>query len=226
MSSTKNLLAKEFRLAMHPTNIIFLSFVAFLLIPNYPYYITFFYTGLALFFTCMNGRENHDIMYSLNLPVAKKDIVKARILFATLMELLQMIICVPLALIRLSYKSADEAGNVVFLSNEAGVNANLTFFALSLMMLGIFNYVFFVNYYKDVNKVGKTYIIASIIEFLFIGAAEFTIHIPKVAEYFNVFGKEHIAARLILFAVGIAVFVLLTFSAYKRSAKEFEVYDI
>lgn len=226
MSSTKNLLAKEVKLAMHPTNIIFLSFAAFLLIPNYPYYITFFYTGLALFFTCMNGRENHDIMYSLNLPVAKKDIVKARILFATLMELLEMIICIPLALIRLSYKSANEAGNAVFVSNEAGVNSNITFFALSLIMLGIFNYVFFVNYYKDVTKIGKTYIIASVIEFLFIGVAEFSIHVPKIAEYFNVFGNEHIGARLALLAAGIVVFIILTFSAYRKSVKEFEVYDI
>ena len=162
-------------------------------------------------------------MYSLNLPVAKKDIVKARILFATLMELLQMIICIPLALIRLSYKSADEAGNVVFLSNGAGVNANLTFFALSLMMLGIFNYVFFVNYYKDVNKVGKAYIIASIIEFLFIGAAEFTIHIPKVAEYFNVFGKEHIAARLIPVSYTHLDVYKRQFR-YRRSRKVFRVF--
>ena len=33
----KHLLNKEFRLAMHPTNLIFLTLSAMLLIPDYPY---------------------------------------------------------------------------------------------------------------------------------------------------------------------------------------------
>lgn len=38
----KNLVYKEFRLAAHPTNYIFLSFAFMLLIPNYPYLVSFF----------------------------------------------------------------------------------------------------------------------------------------------------------------------------------------
>ena len=38
----KNLLNKEFRLALHPTNIIFISFALMLLIPNFPYLVAFF----------------------------------------------------------------------------------------------------------------------------------------------------------------------------------------
>ena len=45
------LLQKEIRLAMHPTVPIFLLLSAMLLIPNYPYYVAFFYTGLGVFFT-------------------------------------------------------------------------------------------------------------------------------------------------------------------------------
>ena len=49
----KELLKKEFTLALHPTGWLFLGLSAMVLIPNYPYYVIFFYTGLALFFTCL-----------------------------------------------------------------------------------------------------------------------------------------------------------------------------
>ena len=43
----KHLLYKEWRLAMHPTALLFLPLSAMLLIPNYPYYVIFFYTSLG-----------------------------------------------------------------------------------------------------------------------------------------------------------------------------------
>lgn len=46
----KKLLRKEVLLSMHPTAIIFLALSMMLIIPNYPYYVIFFYTGLAIFF--------------------------------------------------------------------------------------------------------------------------------------------------------------------------------
>ena len=38
----KNLLYKEFRLAIHPTVYIFFLLTALLLVPSYPYYVSFF----------------------------------------------------------------------------------------------------------------------------------------------------------------------------------------
>ena len=69
------LLKKELALAMHPTAPIFLALSVLLIIPNYPYYVTFFYTSLAIFFTCLNGRENNDVYYTLLLPVPKRSVV-------------------------------------------------------------------------------------------------------------------------------------------------------
>ena len=59
-----NLLRKELRLAVHPTSWIFLGLSLMLLIPSYPYYVAFFYTGLGIFFTCLSARENQDISCS------------------------------------------------------------------------------------------------------------------------------------------------------------------
>ena len=38
----KNLLYKEFRLAIHPSVYIFFALAALLLVPSYPYYVRFF----------------------------------------------------------------------------------------------------------------------------------------------------------------------------------------
>ena len=50
----KALLQKELRLAMHPAALLFLALSALLIIPNYPYYVTFFYTTLGIFFYLLN----------------------------------------------------------------------------------------------------------------------------------------------------------------------------
>lgn len=92
----KQLLYKEFKLALHPTAVIFLALSAMLLIPNYPYYVTFFYTCLGVFFICLNGRENRDIYYSMLLPIRKRQIVKARFLMVAALQLAQAVLGRPL----------------------------------------------------------------------------------------------------------------------------------
>lgn len=163
----KNLTKKEFILSMHPTAIIFLALSMMLVIPNYPYYVTFFYTGLAVFFTSLNGRENNDIYYTLSLPVPKRSIVKARFSFVILLELIQMIIAIPFAIIR---------QNMPLPGNQVGMDANIAFFGLSFILLGLFNYVFFSIYYKDVTKVGKAFTFSSIAVFIYIIIAESCAH--------------------------------------------------
>lgn len=88
----KELLKKEISLVLHPTNWLFLALSALVLVPNYPYYVTFFYTGLGIFFLCLSGRENKDLEYTVALPVEKRDVVRARILVALLLEAAQMLL--------------------------------------------------------------------------------------------------------------------------------------
>ena len=96
----KNLLIKEFRLAMHPAAIIFIFLASMLLIPNYPYFVVMFYTCLGIFFICLTARENHDIDYTMLLPVRKGDLVSARILMVVLLQLIELAVCVIFAVIR------------------------------------------------------------------------------------------------------------------------------
>ena len=69
---------KEWRLSMSPVPLLFLLLSGLILIPNYPYYVTFFYNGLGLFMLMQSLRENRDTAYLMLLPVTKAEIEKIR----------------------------------------------------------------------------------------------------------------------------------------------------
>ena len=214
----KKLLKKEIVLSMHPTALIFLALSAMLVIPNYPYYVTFFYTGLAVFFTCLNGRENNDVYYTLLLPVSKRSAVKARFTIVVLLEMLQMLLALPFAILR---QNMDMPGN------QAGMDANIALFGLSFILLGIFNLVFFGVYYRDVTKVGKAFALSSTAVFVYIAVAEScSFAVPFFRDRLDTPDTEYVGYKLIVLGVGITIYIVLTLLAFKRAARSFEKQDI
>ncbi|WP_446898769.1 ABC-2 transporter permease [Clostridium sp. LBM24168] len=214
----KNLLRKEIFLSMHPTAPIFLILSMMLIIPNYPYYIVFSYTGLAVFFTCLNGRENNDVFYTLTLPIAKKDIVKSRFTFVILLQLAQIIIAIPFAIIR---------QNLPLPGNQVGMDANIALFGLSLVMFGLFNYIFFKIYYKNVDKVGTAFIWSSVAVFVYIVIAEACTHtIPFVENYLDTKDPQYLIYKLTILAIGTIVYAFLTYVVYRKAVKSFEALDL
>lgn len=214
----KSMLKKELRLCMHPTVPLFLLLSSMLLIPNYPYYVVFFYTGLAVFFTCLTGRENSDVFYTMLLPVAKRDIVRARFLFVVLFEAVQVAVSVPFAVIR---QSMPISGNAV------GMDANIALFGLSLGMLGIFNFIFFCIYYGDVAKVGKAFGLACVGVSVYMIAAETCDHaVPFFRDRLDTRDPLFLKEKLIVLAIGLTVFAVLTATAYRRSVRSFEALDL
>ena len=212
------LLKKEFCLAMHPTTAFMLLLSAMVLIPNYPYLMLFFYVSMAIFFTCLSGRENKDILYSLNLPVPKSSIVKARFLFAALVQLAQLALMVPFALLS---QNINKAGN------GAGMDANIALFALGFLVYGFFNFIFFVSYYKNVNKVGAAFAKASVLLFLcaaFDSVSTYTI--PFVKNYLDTKDPAFLLYKLLFLAFSLFFYAAITFAAYKISAKSFEKQDL
>lgn len=212
------LLKKEFCLAMHPSVLIMLICSAMVLIPNYPLVVIFFYVFLGLFFTCLQGRENNDIVYSLNLPVEKRQVVKARILFAVIVELIQLLLMVPLTILK---------QNITTSTNQAGMSANIALFGLGFIVFGLANFIFFSGYYKDVRKVGMPFVKTSIVVFLLCALdVTLTNAVPFVKNKLNTYDNVFIKEKLIVLAAGIIVFVLLTLLVYKKSVRNFEKQDI
>ena len=210
------LIKKEFALAVHPTAWIFLALSAMLLIPNYPYYVVFFYTGLGLFFTCLTGRENRDIDYMLLLPLRKRDAVTARFGSTLVLEGLQLIAAAGFAVLR----------SFLLEGNQAGMDANTAFFGLALVQLGLMNFVFFTRYYRRPEKVGSAFIVTSIVCFAYIGIAEVAAFaVPFVRDVLDVPDPANLPVKLAVLGIGAAVFAGLTYLAYRRSVRSFEALD-
>lgn len=214
----KKLLMKELRLALHPTNVIFLLFAAMLLIPSYPYYVAFFYTTLGVFFTCLTGRENRDIEYTMLLPVRRADVVRARILLTVLLEGAQVLLSIPFAMLN---------RRLYPLGNMAGMEANVALFGLTLVMYGLFNVVFFPLYYRNPNKIGVAFLLGGLAEGVFIVLAELAAHlVPFARRYLDTADPTYLAPKLVVLAIGVALFAALTLLAARLSERRFERFDL
>lgn len=214
----KNLLIKEARLAVHPTTFIFLSLACLLLIPNYPYFVTYFYMCLGVFFICLTGRENHDIEYTALLPVRKRDLVRARILFVACLEILQIVVALPFVLLRTA---------LIPLPNEVGLDANIVLMGLGFVFFALFNIVFFPLYYKDVKKVGKPFALATIVTTLFMVLVEIGVHaIPYMRDIWDTRDPLHFGDKIWVLVIGIVIFAVGTAGAEYRSTANFEKIDL
>lgn len=212
------LLKKEWKLVMMPVPLLFLLLSALVLVPNYPYYVTFFYTTLGIFLMMQSARENRDLYYMALLPVTKREMVRARFLLVLSVEALQVLVCVPFMLLRASYGSVK---------NAVGIEANVAFLGLSLVLLGLFNRIFFPMHYKNAYDLGKPFVVASVVEFFYIVLAEVCDHvIPYMKTVCESYALRDQLRQWPVLLGGAAVFALLTMAAERSSVRRFEQVDL
>lgn len=214
----KNLLYKEIKLSLHPTNLIFLSFPLMLLITNYPSYIAFIYMALSLFFLFLSARENKDIYYSSLLPIKKTDQVLARLVVVMGLELVQILISIPFALLHFKLSEAN---------NMAGIEPNIAFYGFLFVMFAIFNFFFFISFYKKAYPVGKPLIIAGSIILIYYILVESLIWIPsKIQSFLDAGDISNILKQWPILIVGIIIWFVLGYYGYKISANRFQKVDV
>lgn len=213
----KALLYKQLRLNCHPMTLVFLLAGVFFLIPNYPYTVAFFYVTLGLFFMFMNTREQRDADYAAVLPVRKADTVKAVCLFAAIIQLLSLMIAVPFAF--LSARINPNGGNA------AGLDANVTLFAMAFVLFAVFNIVFLPSFYRTGYKVGVSFLKASLCVALVVICDVVLPHLPGLA-WLDGVDKASCLRQLPILAVCAAVYVICTLLACRISIKRYEKVDL
>ena len=212
----KDLLYKEFRLARHETMFFFPLFAFMLLIPSYPYYVAFIYTGLEVFFIFQNGLVNKDTLFTVMLPVRKRDVVKARCMMIVLIQLFQIAFAVPFAILR-----AGMTASVGL--NGAGLEANVALFGCAFLMYALFNALLLPIFYQDAHSAGKGLLIGGSAVMLFIAAVEATSFLMPGIDTI----ESAVQLRQIPFlALSMAVYAVGMVLTYKRSAKLFEKVDL
>ncbi len=143
----KLLMKKEWKLVVTPVPLLFLLLSALVLVPSYPYYVTFFYNALGIFLMLQAARENRDVYYMALLPVTKRDVVRARFSTIVTLQLLQALVCVPFMLLRRGYAQ---------INNPVGIEANLAFLGFGFVLMGLFDLVFLPMHYKKRLRSRKT----------------------------------------------------------------------
>lgn len=209
---------KELCLTMHPTAPLFLALSAMVLIPNYPYGVLFFYTGLGIFFICLQGRENGDVPYTLQLPVSRRQVVQGRMLCSLVLQGAQLLLCALFILLR---------GILPLGANLVGLDANLALLGLGFLLYGVWNAVFFPRYYRSVQKVGIPFVVASAAQFLVIAAVETCCHtVFLFRDRLDTPDPQFLPEKAAFLAVCAVLFAGLTFWAYRKAVRGFEALDL
>ena len=212
------LLKKEFKLSRHPTAPLFLMLCTMILIPNYPYAVSFFYVTLGVFFICLTGRENHDAAFTAALPVTRKQIVQGRILMVCCLEMLDLLAVG----LMLWVKSL-----IGYTPNQAGMDANIALLGEGFIVFGLFNLLFFPNWYRNINKVGVPFLLASVAVFVYIVLAIVSTYaIPFVRDCLDTQDPALLKEKLLFIAAALLLFLCAMWLSMKASVKRFERVDL
>ena len=215
-----NILLKELKLSASPITYLFILFGFMFFIPGYPILCGVFFVALGIFYSFQSAREANDIVYSVLLPIAKKDVVKGKYAFVCLIEACAFLLMSVIVLIRMTVLS----GSAVYLANPM-MNANLFALGCALLIFGLFNWLFVAGFFKTAYKYGRPFVVFAVAAFAVIIAAESLHHIPGL-DSLNAFGFEHIVQQAAAFCIGLVCYCVITAVSCAAACRRFETIDL
>ena len=222
----KALLYKEFKLAMHYMCYMFMFvFPVMILIPGYPIAVGFIYILSCypiLFLGANKGQQSNDLLYSVLLPVRKKDIVKARIFTVLIMQfafIAIMSMLLPIAFAIGSGTNAQIPG--------LDLNGFVSVVAIAIVGYSLADLIFFSIYYRH----GKSIVASTLMTILgfvvYLGI--FTIAIPYIpnigAGYKYWLNDAGVGIQFAFLAVALILCAVLHYVVYKVASKNLEKVD-
>jgi len=216
----RNVLRKEMRLSASILSYLFILFGLMFLLPGYPVLCGAFFVTLGIFQSFQTAREANDIVFSVLLPIAKRDIVKGKYLFVCLIEGCAFLLMTLSVLLRMTVFAQSE----VYRAN-ALMNANFFALGMACVIFGLFNLIFVGGFFKTAFKFARPFVTFIISCFLVIFAAEALHHVPGL-EKLNAFGTDDLALQLTMLAAGIVIFLLMTILSYRKACRRFEKIDL
>lgn len=215
----KKLFYKEMKLSANPLTYWFIAFSAMTMIPSYPILVGSFFICLGIFHTYQQIREYDDVTYTVMLPVKKRDIVTAKYLFVLFIELTAFILCTLLTIIRMKI-----LGTAVPYATNQLMNANMAYLGYTMIVFAVFNSIFLAGFFKTTYKIGKPFFIFCVVSFIIIIMGEIIHHIPDLESLNNPSNLS--MPQVVIFAIGIVVFMLCTWLSYQKAVKDFEGIDL
>lgn len=225
----KALLYKELRLATHPICYVFVAlFPLMILIPAYPLGVGFIYILACypiLFLGANKGQQSNDLLYSVLLPVRKKDIVLARIMTVILMQVVFMLLITALypvaRLISASIiQNAEDSDK--YMIPGLGLDSFVLLLAIGIIGYALADLIFFPIYYKK----GKSIVMSTLFTIfgfvIYIGI--FTIALPYIPGL-EIMNNMHLGIQFAILAGAVLISFIFHLLVYRISSKRLEKVD-
>ena len=236
-TKTFNLLRKEIILGNAAQNLCWtICCFCMYFIPNYPMHVGPFYILLCIMMTFAMNQSSHDILYTVLLPVKKSDVVKARFLYCGMLELFALACAVIGGIVRTL---------IHYPANKAGIEINICYFGLQMILLAVFNLIYLGNVYKDPFKSGVKFLFSAIAYFAGFAVCELPVwayfatrgkvssgeisELPGIAKLGKIFisqDSQCIILQLGVFAAGLLIYILSWHLTFRRASRQFEKYDM
>lgn len=216
----RNVLRKEMRLSASVLSYLFILFGLTFFLPGYPVLIGVFFVTLGIFQSFQTAREANDVVFSVLLPIAKRDVVKGKYAFVCLIECAALLLMALAVVLRMTVF----AQSAVYRAN-ALMNANFFALGTACLIFGLFNWIFVGGFFKTAYRFARPFVTYLIVAFLVILIAEALHHVPGL-EALNAFGTDGLGLQLGLLAGGLAGFLLITVLSCKRACARFEAIDL
>lgn len=215
----RNLLYKEFKLTSLKLTYFFILFSLMSFIPGYPILLGAFFLSLGIFQSFENARLQNDILFSLLLPINKRNIVISKYCYVIILEAIFFLLCLIFTVCRLLLLS-DAA---IYETNKM-MNANLAYLGYILMLLGLFNSIFVGGFFKTAYYVGKPFLTYGASAFLVIFIAEAIHHFPGLGMLNS--AREGMGIQALILLSGVVFYSINTLCSIGISIKRFEQLDL
>ena len=226
----KQLLYKEYKLCLVSMVPIFYLFALMLLIPSYPYLVAAFFTCNSIFYLFKQSVVNGDLLFTTLLPVAKADVVRARVRFVVIIQMIMFLLLIPMSYLNHLLVPAG---------NPAGTDGSLTLLGAALVTFTVFNGIFIPGFYRNEQKMDKLFLFSLIAVFGWIvlwegfmitsaAAAKSVPFFAWIADNLDRWPQtcEAWTVQLIALAIGALIYVVGTVLTTRRAIRVFEQVDL
>ena len=213
---------KELRLCSNVQLIIMVALSALMVIPSFPAAAPFIYaiSGIATVFPRLLA--NHDIEYSMLLPIAKKDVVRGKVLFFGFYEVLAMVLGAIFAIPRifLVEPAVIASGGEV----TTYLSPTIAIFGFAFLGAGLANLILFPVYFKNPFKKLTMPPLLAILLYIAVVAVSMllTAFVPVLSSY----DSMGLIVQCVTLCVGAAAFLLFTWISTRLSIKKFTSLDL
>ena len=108
---------------------------------------------------------------------------------------------------------------------NALMNANPFALGAACVIFGLFNGIFVGGFFRTAYKLGKPFVIYTIVAFLVITAAESLHFIPGLSRL-NAFGAADVPLQFAAMLGGAVIFAVMTVLSCRKACKDFERIDL